>query len=193
GVERAPRGRAQRRPPRAAGAARVTTFGALPGRELVLASGSVVRRRLLTRAGLSFRVDPADLDESPLEGEAPFDRARRLAREKALLVSSRWPGALVLGSDQVGVVDDTGLELEKCWDEDAAVTQLLAMAGRSHTFTSAAAIVLAGEVQAEVEERATVWFRPFDETAARAYIALGEWKGSAGSYHLEGRGIRLVE
>ena len=171
----------------------MTTFGALPGRELVLASGSAVRRRLLTRAGLAFRVDPADLDESPREGEGVFDRGRRLAREKALLVSSRWPGALVLGSDQVGVIDDTGAELAKCWDEDAAVHQLLAMSGRSHTFSSAAAIVLDGSVQAEVEERATVWFRSFDEDTARAYVRLGEWQGSAGSYHLEGRGIRLVE
>lgn len=170
----------------------MTLLGAVE-RELVLASGSEVRRRLLTRAGLVFRVDPADLDESPLEGEAPFDRARRLAREKALLVSTRWPGALVLGSDQVGVINHTGQELQKCWDEADAVAQLCAMSGRRHTFLSAAAIVLDAQVQVEVEEQATVTFRAFDEATARAYAALGEWRGSAGSYHLEGRGIRLVE
>lgn len=163
------------------------------GRELVLASGSEVRRRLLTRAGLVFRTDPADIDESAHEGEEPFTRARRLAREKAREVSARWPGAVVLGSDQVGVVEGGAPELSKCWDEDPAVAQLLAMAGKRHTFLSAAALVLNGDVTAEVEERATVTFRPFDEKVARAYVALGEWRGSAGSYHLEGRGVQLVE
>ncbi len=163
------------------------------GRELVLASGSAVRRRLLTKAGLTFRVDPADIDESPLDDEGPFERARRLARDKAMAVAQRWPGAIVLGADQVGVVEGTGVELSKCWDEEAAVEQLLSMAGQRHTFCSAAAIVTGGRVSAELEERATVTFRPFDEDAARAYVALGEWQGSAGSYHLEGRGIRLCE
>lgn len=173
-------------------------FGGALERELVLASGSVVRRRLLTRAGLTFRVDPADIDESPLDDEGPFERARRLAREKALAVSARWPGAIVLGSDQVGVVvtdvpDESNLELSKCWDEEAAIAQLLSMAGRSHTFASAATLVIDGAVKAVLEERATVTFRAFDEDAARVYVSLGEWKGSAGSYHLEGRGVRLVE
>lgn len=151
----------------------MTCFGGL-GRELVLASGSAVRRRLLTRAGLTFRVDAPDLDESPLEGEAPFDRARRLAREKALLVSTRWPGALVLGSDQVGVIDDTGHELQKCWEEDAAVAQLCAMSGRAHTFTSAAAIVLDGQVQARrVRAAASVAAqRPAVATAAAMIASL---------------------
>lgn len=159
--------------------------------EVVLASGSQVRRELLTRAGLVFRVDPADIDETPAEDEAPFAVARRLAREKAMAVSRRHADALVVGSDQVGVTDD-GTPLAKCDQEEDAVTQLMTMAGGAHTFLSAAAIVLDGDLLAEVEEQATVTFRAFDEDEARAYAALGEWQGSAGSYHLEGRGVQLV-
>lgn len=158
---------------------------------LVLASGSPVRRRMLAGAGVVFTVDAADIDESPLEGEPAFARARRLARDKALAVSARAPGALVLGSDQVGVTEE-GVELSKCWDEEAAVAQLLSMQGRSHTFLSAAALAKDGAVLWAGEARATVWFRPFDEACARAYVALGEWRGSAGSYQLEGRGAQLA-
>jgi septum formation protein len=159
---------------------------------LVLASGSAVRRRLLTRAGLAFVVQAADLDERALQGEEPFARGRRLAREKALAVAAGHPGAIVVGADQVGLTDE-GVQLDKCWDEEAAVRQLLSMAGRAHTFVSAAAIARDGQVLAEVEEQATVRFLVFDEAVARAYVALGEWRGSAGSYHLEGRGVQLVE
>jgi septum formation protein len=159
---------------------------------VVLASGSDVRRRLLAGAGLVFVVDPADVDESAREGEGPVELARRLSREKALEGARRHPGDLVIGSDQTGVTDD-GAELRKCWDEAAAVEQLLAMAGRAHTFTSAAALARDDEVLCEVEQSATVRFRDFDEAEARAYAALGEWPGSAGSYHLEGRGAWLIE
>jgi len=160
-------------------------------RAFVLASGSQVRRALLTRAGLVFSVDPADIDETRADDEDVFPLGRRLAREKALVVSERHPDVLVVGSDQVGVTDD-GLLLAKCADAEAAVAQLLSMTGRAHTFLSAAAIVRDGDVLDEVEEQATVTFRRFDEAEARAYIALGEWHGSAGSYHLEGRGLQLV-
>jgi septum formation protein len=138
-----------------------------------------------------FAVDPADIDETAGEDEQPFPLARRLAREKALAVSRRHPDALVIGSDQAGVTDD-GTPLSKCWEAEDAVTQLMTMSGGAHTFLSAAAIVLDGDLMAEVEEQATVTFRAFDEDEARAYVALGEWQGSAGSYHLEGRGVRLV-
>lgn len=161
--------------------------------QLVLASGSAVRRRLLTRAGFSFRVDAADIDEDPQPGEAPFDLARRLARQKAEAVAARWPAAVVVGADQVGVLEGSGATLHKCYDDDRAVAQLLSMAGHAHTFCAAAAVVKGGALIAEVEQRATVAFRAFDEEESRAYVRLGEWRGSAGSYHLEGRGIRLIE
>lgn len=158
---------------------------------LVLASGSGVRRRLLAAAGLIFVVDPADVDEAPVAGESAFARARRLAREKALLVSGRAAGSLVLGSDQVGVTEE-GVELSKAADEEGAVRQLIAMQGRAHTFLSAATLVQDGRVVWAGEARATVWFRPFDDSTARAYARLGEWRGAAGSYQLEGRGAQLV-
>ena len=64
---------------------------------LVLASASPRRLDLLARLGLvPDAVDPADLDEAVQPGEQPRPHAERLAREKAALVASRHPGAIVL-------------------------------------------------------------------------------------------------
>jgi septum formation protein len=147
---------------------------------------------MLTRAGLVFDVDPADIDETALQGEDARALATRLARGKALAAAARHPGALVVGADQAGETEE-GRALRKCWEPDDAVEQLCAMASRAHTFVSAAAIARDDTVLAEVSSSATVRFRAFDEAEARAYVALGEWRGSAGSYHLEGRGVRFVE
>jgi septum formation protein len=157
--------------------------------KLVLASGSIARRRLLAGAGLHFTVDPADIDEPP-EGEARV-RALNLACEKAMAVSARHPGAVVIGSDQVGTRDD-GRDLQKASNEDEAAAQLAALSGRTHTWVSAAALVVDGAVEARVFEKAVVRFRAFDVDTARRYAALGEWRGCAGSYQIENRGAQLV-
>lgn len=159
---------------------------------LILASGSQIRRQLLHNAGLDFEVLAADIDEAPLPNEAPEPRARRLAREKALVVSVMRPDAWVLGCDQTGVTE-AGLELSKCENVEDALAQLMAMSGRTHRFTSAAALVHDQTVQWEGESTVRVCFRPFSEETAHAYLQSGEWRGSAGSYQLENRGIQLVE
>ena len=158
--------------------------------KLVLASGSDTRRRLLAAAGLHFTVDPADIEETT-DGEARL-RALTLACDKAVAVSARHPGAIVIGSDQVGTSDD-GQDLRKADTEGAAVSQLRALAGRKHTWFSAAAIVIDGAIEARVVERAAVRFRTFDDDTARKYVALGEWRDCAGCYQLEGRGAQLIE
>ena len=97
---------------------------------LVLASASSRRQDLLRSAGLSFAVQPADLDETPLAGESGRDCAERLAQQKALAVWRTRPGDLVLGADTVVVVDHA--ILGKPTDtEDAA--RMLRMTARSPT------------------------------------------------------------
>ena len=69
----------------------------------------------------------------------------------------------------------------------------MAMAGRAHHFTSAAALARDGKVVWEGESSVRVRFRAFGEAIAEAYLDCDEWQGSAGSYQLENRGIHLVE
>lgn len=159
---------------------------------LILASGSEIRRQLLHNAGLKFQVSAADIDESPLPNEEPEPRARRLARAKALAITAQYPTAWVLGCDQTGTTD-TGVELSKCSHVDEAFAQLMAMSGRTHRFTSAAVLACNDEIHWQGEASVRVRFRPFSEATATEYLRCGEWRGSAGSYQLEKRGIQLVE
>ena len=86
---------------------------------LVLASASPRRQELLRAAGISFVVQPADVDETPLSGESARACAERLAQQKALHVWNERPSDLVLGADTVVVADGTILG-KPAHAEDAA-------------------------------------------------------------------------
>src|SRR5579871_5941910 len=97
---------------------------------LVLASASPRRQDLLRSAGISFEVQPADLDETPLAGESARDCAERLAREKALAVWHMRPGNVFLGAHTVVVVDPA--VLGRRVDGDDAARMLRMLSGRVH-------------------------------------------------------------
>src|SRR6266496_1638967 len=97
---------------------------------LVLASASPRRQELLRNAGIPFTVQPADVDESPLENELPQECAERLAREKALKVWRTRPNDVVLGADTIVVVD--GSILGKPADTGDAARMLRMLSGRVH-------------------------------------------------------------
>ncbi len=161
---------------------------------LVLASGSAVRRRLLTQAGLTFDVVPADIDESVVQHHDPAERALALAKLKAEHVWAKRPHDIVIGADQVGRLGARWLE--KCHDGAAAKEQLRAMRGQTHRFFSAAAVVQQGHVTgagAGVVEECAVTFRDFSEDELDRYLATNEWRGCCGSYQIEHRGAQLVD
>jgi septum formation protein len=162
--------------------------------KIVLASRSAIRVKLLRDVGLVFDTDPADLDEDALVAgiDDPAERAALLAREKAKSVSGRHQGALVIGADQVGVLED-GTFLDKPRDSTDHTGMLMNMAGRAHTFYPSAAVVIDGVVRAEVSETVRVTFRPFPAETAAAYVDTGEGRGSCGGYESEHRGAQLIE
>jgi len=96
----------------------------------VLASASPRRQDLLRSAGLSFVVQPADVDETPLSGESARACAERLAREKALAVWRERPQDTVLGADTIVVVEER--ILGKPVDGDDAARMLKMLSGRVH-------------------------------------------------------------
>jgi septum formation protein len=97
---------------------------------LVLASASPRRQELLRNAGIAFTVQPADIDETPRDGESPAECAQRLAREKALAVSLSRPQDCVLGADTIVVVDEK--ILGKPRDAADAARMLRLLSGRTH-------------------------------------------------------------
>ncbi|MBS1153578.1 MAG: maf [Myxococcaceae bacterium] len=158
--------------------------------ELVLASTSPARHALLTGLGLPFRCEAPGVDETVPPGMTPAQAVGILAERKARAVWTRFPHALVIGSDQL--VGLEGRALGKAPDAKAARAQLQSMAGRTHEICTAVCVVGPGFLSSEVEvARLTLW--PLTETELDGYVATGEWQGCAGSYRVEGRGQALFK
>jgi septum formation protein len=160
---------------------------------LVLASGSSSRARMLTAAGVAFLQDPADIDEAALmrPGEEPGAVAAKLADAKALAVSARHPGALVLGGDSVLAF---GAELiGKSPDAAAAKVLLTRLSGRAHRIVSAAALARNGQIVWSQLGEGQLTMRPLSSAFLDAYLAAEAPAvlASVGCYHLEGRGAQL--
>jgi len=158
---------------------------------LVLASGSPRRQALLQRLGLEFEVRAAEVDESPIPGEAPGDYALRLACEKAAAVARTIPAGLVVGADTIVV--DGGEVLGKPADAAEARRTLERLRGHRHLVATAVAVVDArsGETASAVEWTA-VWMRPYGDEEIAAYVATGDAQDKAGAYAIQHPAFRPV-
>lgn len=166
-------------------------------RPVVLASGSVARRALLDGAGLDFAVEAAALDETELkrsltaEGVPPRDIADLLAEMKASRVSARHRDTLVIGADQVLVLD--GRIFDKPADLAEARAHLEALRGRRHELISALVVAENGTPVWRHAEVARLEMRDFSDDFLAAYLATegDALLGSVGAYRLEGPGVHL--
>lgn len=158
---------------------------------LILASTSRYRRELLERLRLPFDVEAPDVDETLLPGEQPATLARRLARAKAAEVAARFPGAIVIGSDQVADLD--GTPLGKPGTRERAVEQLSAMRGRTVLFHTAVAVrCVAKAVDTNELATVTVRFRDLGDAEIGRYLDLEQPYDCAGSAKAEALGITLL-
>lgn len=157
--------------------------------ELILASSSPTRQRLLASVGLPFRVEVAGVEEVLDPTLPPAQQARHLAREKALAVHRHHPAAVVVGADQVMTFD--GMSFGKPADEEEARRQLTRMAGRSHSLITGVATFGPGGESWIAHEETRLHVRSLTPAEINAYVATGEWRGCAGGYRVEGRGLAL--
>jgi nucleoside triphosphate pyrophosphatase len=164
---------------------------------LILASKSPARQALLAAAGIAFEAVPADIDERELQQASgltsPGEIAALLAREKAGVVSSRYPGQFVVGSDQTLALGDR--LFSKPAGRAQAAEQLRALAGRTHELDSAVAIAREGKILFADIAVARMTMRPLDDHAISAYLdaAGAAVATSVGAYQLEGFGVHLFE
>jgi septum formation protein len=167
-------------------------------RPLVLASASPRRREILSRLGLAFTVQAADLDETQRADELPQAYVARLAQEKARAVALRSASAetqpssfALLGSDTTVVLD--GAVLNKPVDLQDSTRMLSALRGREHTVHTAVAVLLWPEDHARVITVSTrVLFRDFSDETLAGYVASREGMDKAGSYGIQDLGAALV-
>lgn len=159
---------------------------------LVLASSSPYRRELLARLRLPFEVMSPDVDETPLANEAPQETALRLAQLKARAVADIFPDALIIGSDQVALLDEQ--QIGKPHTHDNAVKQLRAASGKRMTFHTALCLYNSknGNMQARVVP-ITIQFRTLSDAVIERYLVAEQPYNCAGSAKSEGLGITLIE
>jgi len=169
---------------------------------LVLASASPRRQDLLRNAGISFAVQPADIDETPLPNEDPVAYVERLAQEKALEVWKTRQYDLVLGADTTVVVN--GMMLAKPADAEDAERMLRLLSGRTHQVITG--VCLAGPPtekdqqnlrtenceQRTASETTLVTFTKLSDIGIREYIATGEPMDKAGAYAIQGIASRWI-
>lgn len=160
-------------------------------RQLVLASTSPFRRELLARLGLPFSVADPRTDESPLPQETPEEMSLRLAEAKARAVVPAFPDALIIGSDQVAVLD--GKVYGKPGTHENATRQLLTMRGRTVNFFTGLCVLDARTGKALVCGVPTlVTFRDLSDAEIEAYLRREQPYQCAGSAKSEGLGIALI-
>lgn len=160
--------------------------------QIVLASTSPYRRRLLDRLQLDFRCEPPAVDETALPGETARELAARLALAKARSVAQLAPESLVIGSDQAAELD--GRILGKPGHHGAALAQLRTCSGREVIFHTGLALTWTSRGHEEVHvEPFSVTFRSLAAAQLDDYLRRDTPYDCAGSFKVEGLGIALFE
>ncbi|WP_407635765.1 Maf family protein [Kangiella aquimarina] len=164
----------------------------MPQPHIILASSSPYRKELLGRILEDFDAVPPDIDETPFPDEEPIELVARLAQQKALAIAVNHPEALVIGSDQVCVLNNQ--ILGKPGTMDKAIEQLKACSGQTVTFYTSLCVTSANETAQNTTVVATkVQFRQLAETEIISYLEKEQPLDCAGSFKCEGLGIVLFE
>ena len=159
---------------------------------LVLASTSTYRGALLERLGLPFETRAPGTDETALPGEPPATLAARLAAAKARGASLPGKAELIIGSDQVAVLE--GIVLGKPGSHAANKAQLIAASGKTVIFHTAVCLLNTRErVERTEVVRYAVKFLDLSEAQIERYLAIEPAWDCAGGFKCEGLGISLFE
>ncbi|MBF0194989.1 MAG: septum formation inhibitor Maf [Magnetococcales bacterium] len=174
---------------------------------LILASTSPYRHQLLERLAIPFTVESPNIDESQLPNETPKELVQRLAREKAFVIAKQNPGAVVIGSDQIAVID--GKITGKPGTHAVAVEQLRSASGKEIVFYTGLCCYKVLEnspaytlptVKASLNDHVQIAVVPFkvvfrnlsDEQIHR-YLKRDRPYNCAGSFKSEGLGVVLFD
>lgn len=170
---------------------------------LILASNSQARKALLTKAGITFKIHPADINEDIIKNNNiklaidPAQTAQDLADAKALhvgkIISNKNPSALILGSDQICHID--GQILNKPASQTRLFEHIEYLSGKTHTLSSALTIVQNGQIIFQHQDTAKLTMYDLNQAQINDYIerAADNVVDAAGGYHLESIGLQLFK
>lgn len=161
-------------------------------KNIVLASSSKYRQAVLSKLRISFKSVSPNVDESGIAGESPQDLVVRLAEKKAKAVAHNHPESLIIGSDQVAVIEYQ--ILSKPGSFEIAKQQLTTTSGKSVVFLTGLCLYNSATKRVQVDcVPFTVHFRHLNEQQIVNYLHAEEPYDSAGSFKSEGLGISLFK
>lgn len=160
--------------------------------KIVLASTSPFRKQLLDKLGIDFITVSPDVDEKALPNETPEQLVARLSEAKAKILADQYPDALIIGSDQVAVVD--GQILGKPQVHEKAFEQLKRAAGKRVAFLTGLCVFNTKSRRSQVDVVPYyVVFRDLTDKQIENYLQREQPYNCAGSFKSEGLGIALFE
>ncbi|MEE8370791.1 MAG: nucleoside triphosphate pyrophosphatase [Sphingomonadales bacterium] len=160
-------------------------MAAAPKHKLILASASLRRLDLLKQINVTpARIEPTEIDETPLKGERPRLYAERMALNKAMAAADKSPDALILAADTVVAV---GRRIIGKPSSEAEARQFLGLlSGRQHRVITAVALQMPGKPLRLKTSVTSLAFKRLTAAEIDAYIESGEWQGKAGAYAIQG-------
>ena len=160
-------------------------------RSIVLASASPRRVQLLAQLGITpSAIIPADIDETPLQGESPRAYVARIARSKAQKIADLHPGTRILSADTVVALGRR--ILPKAEDEATARHCLALLSGRRHRVLTCVCVMDETGTLRQKTVTTIVRFACIHTAMLDRYIASGEWQGKAGGYGIQGLAAAFI-
>lgn len=162
--------------------------------DIILASSSSIRKKILTEVGLKFKVISPLFDEEKAKKKLQLSTrnlAILLAKQKALSVSKKFPNSYVIGSDQV--CEFEGKEFSKSKNSAEAIKQLKIFNGKEHYQNNAVVIALNEKIIFQNFSRVKMKMRKISTKEIESYVSLDQPLGCAGSYKYESLGKHLFE
>ncbi len=160
--------------------------------KIILASTSQSRKTQLTDLNLKFTIVPPGVDESIYKKQnIPFDKmCQQIARAKVINVAKKYPTSLVLGGDQMAVLDST--IFNKAYTAQKAIQNLMALQGRTHKLFTALYMKWGKKSFSHLETN-VMQMRKLKLSQIKKYVKKAQPLECAGSYALERYGIALFE
>lgn len=161
-------------------------------KNLVLASGSPYRQALLKNLELDFIAVNPDIDESAMVDEAPEQLAARLSSEKAKSLIQKYPDHLIIGSDQVAILNNK--QLTKPGNRKNCIAQLKSASGKQVIFYTGVSILNSKTGQCITEvDLCSVYFKTLTSVQIEQYVDQDKPFDCAGGFKSESLGIALIE
>ncbi len=162
------------------------------GLPLILGSSSPFRKELLDRLGINFITESPEIDESRRPNESADQLVKRLSLEKAGAIAEKYENALIIGSDQVAIIDEE--ILGKPGSIEKACDQLKMASGRHVTFLTGLCLLNSKTGHSQIDlVPYFVYFRDLTEEQIKAYVEKEQPLNCAGSFKSEGMGVALFQ